>query len=116
MTQTLGTNINNDIYRGADGNIVMLTGQQAVLGGCSTAAKAQLGEMIYSTQNGIPNFQTIWVGVPNPGIFESYLRATLSAVDGVVAVKSIAIQINNNKLQYAAVIENKYGKEVTLNG
>lgn len=116
MTQTLGINGDNDIYLDTKGNIALLSGEPAVEGACQTASQAQLGEMQYEATNGIPNFQTVWVGVPTPAIFESYLRKTLQAIDGVVAVKSIAVQIQNNKLTYAAVIENAFGNEVTLNG
>lgn len=116
MTQTLGINDKNDMYLGPDGNVVLLTGEPAVSGACQTASQAQLGEMIYAALSGIPNFQTVWVGVPNPAIFESYLRKTLSAVPGVVQVKSIAVTTNDNKLSYAAVIENEFGKEVTVHG
>lgn len=116
MTQTLGTNENNDIYIGSNGKLVLLTGQLAVEGGCATAAKAQLGEMIYAQNQGMPTMQTVFVGVANPASYEAYLRQNLSNVNGVVAVKSISIQISNNVLSYAAVIESQYGEEFTLNG
>lgn len=116
MTQTLGTDDNNDMFLGLDGNVTMWTGEQAVLGGCATAAKAQLGEMIYASTSGMPNFEVVWVGVPNAAIFETYLRSTLSGSAGVTEVKSIAITIANNELSYAAVIVDDDGNEVTING
>jgi len=116
MTQTLGINDDNDIYVGSDGNVVMLSGQPAVADACQTASQAQLGEMIYAATSGIPNFQSVWVGVPNPAIFESYLRKTLAGVPGVLQVKSIAVTTNDNKLSYAAVIETEFGIEVTVHG
>lgn len=116
MTQTLGINENNDIYIGTDGNLVLLSGEAAVAGACKTASQAQLGEMIYAATSGMPNFQTIWTGVPNQALFESYLRKTLAGVPGVVAVQSIAITQLDNKLSYAAVIKTEFGNEVTING
>lgn len=115
MTKTLVTDTNNDLYRGADGNLVVADSLQAVLAACATASKAQLGEMILATGQGIPNFQTIWVGSPNYALFQSYLRNTLLGVDGVLEVKSITMTASNNVLNYTATIETKYGTAV-LNG
>lgn len=115
MTTTFGTNSNNDIYLGTNGNIVVLTSLAAVMAACATAAKAQLGEMIYATTSGIPNFQTIWIGTPNYAIFESYLRTTLENVEGVTQVNNLTMSTSNNILSYSATIMTIYGKD-TLNG
>lgn len=115
MTQTLGTNANNDIYLGPTGNIVIDSGQQAVEDACATAAKMQLGEAVLQTQLGIPNFQTIWVGMPNIAIFEAYLRRTLLGVNGVIAVTALTVSAANNVLSYTATIQSIYG-ELFLNG
>lgn len=115
MTQTLGTNANNDIYRGANGNIVMLSGQDAVMGACSTASKAQLGEMVLATAAGLPNFQAVWVGVPKLTIWKQYLLKTLLNVGGVRAVTDISATAVDGILSYTAIIESDYG-EVALNG
>lgn len=109
MTLMLGTNANNDIYLGADGNIVVLSGLQAVLGACATASKAQLGEMVLARNSGIPNFQAIWVGVPNYAIWEQYLRTTLLGVPGVVQVSSLTISKNGDVMNYTATIETEFG-------
>lgn len=126
MTQTFGLNANNDIYLDDNGNLVILSGQPAVESACATATKAQLGEMVLQTLLGIPNFQTVWVGVPNLPMFQFYLRKTLAAVDGVVAVTDLTVGtavVNNpvtgldeTVLVYSATIENEFGEEFTLNG
>ncbi len=115
MTQTLGTNQDNDIFMGADGNLSLLSGRDAVMGACATAAKAQLGEMILSTASGIPNFQAVWTGKPNIAMFETYLRRTLGNVDGVDSVEAITTTVVDGVLSYTATIRTQYGV-VTANG
>lgn len=115
MAQTFGTNSNNDIYIGADGNLAILTAAPATLGACATASKAQLGEMVLAITSGIPTFQTVWTGRPNLLIFESYLRKTLKAVVGVTDVKSLTTSVVDGALKYTAVIQSVYGP-LTVNG
>lgn len=115
MTQTLGTNSDNDIYVGSNGNLIIDRGQQAVLDACATAAKLQLGEAVLETGLGLPNFQTVWVGAPNIAIFENYLRRALLNVQGVTAVKNLTTSVVNNTLSYTAVIETIFGRAF-LNG
>lgn len=115
MTQTLGTNANNDIYLGPTGNLVVDNGQKAVEDACQTAAQLQLGEAVLQTQLGMPNFQTIWVGVPNVAIWEAYLRRTFLSVNGVLAVTALVVTVADNVLAYTATIQSVYG-EIFLNG
>jgi hypothetical protein len=110
MTKTFATNANNDLYIGKDGNLVIQTGLLAVRDACSTAAKAQLGEMVLDTTRGIPNFQTVWIGAPNIPQFEAALRSTLEAVADVVRVVSLNSSISNGTLTYTAVILTTYGQ------
>ena len=109
MTKTFNTNANRDIFIGSDGKLSIATDLQGVLKGCESASYAQLGEMVLARGLGIPNFQAIWVGVPNYPIFELYLRNTLLAVTGVKSVKSINITVRNNTLSYTATIVTIYG-------
>lgn len=112
MVETFGTNDNNDIYLGSNGNLVVLTGLQAVLAACATATKAQLGEMVLAIKQGIPNFQAVWIGSPNYALYQSYLRNTLLSVSGVLDVKSISLSIAGNVLSYTATIVTQFGDEV----
>lgn len=109
MTQTFNTNSDNDIFIGSDGRLSIATGLQGVLKGCETASYAQLGEMVLATGLGIPNFQAIWVGVPNYQIFELYLRNALLSVMGVSSVKSLSISVKGDVLSYTATIVTIYG-------
>lgn len=115
MVQTFGTNTNNDIFLGLDGNIVVLSGITAVAAACATACKGQLGEMVLQQGLGLPNFATIWVGTPDYAIWQSYLETTLLKVDGVTKVNSITLAVQNNVLSFVAEIETIYGS-TTING
>lgn len=107
--KTLATNSNNDIYLGADGNIALAFDLNAVAQTCNHAAEAQRGEMVLNVNDGIPNFQLIWVGVPNLQQFETAVRAALLAVTGVTEVISFTSTVTNNVLDYNATIRTIYG-------
>jgi hypothetical protein len=115
MTQTFGLNSNHDLYLGPDGNLVVLTGVEAIATACVTACLTQLGECVLETGVGLPNFQTVWVGTPDLAIWQSYLQDTILNVDGVTQVDSIRLTINNNVLNFAASISTIYGP-TTISG
>ncbi len=109
MATTFGLNSENDIYLGNDGNIVVLSDIQAIAAACETISKAQLGEMVLTTTQGIPNFQTVWVGAPNLGLWQSYLRNSLQNVDGVLQVSDLSFAVNDGVLSYTAIIKTPFG-------
>jgi len=109
MTLTLGLDQNNDIYLGADGNLVLLSGIEAVAGACQTIAQSQLGEMVLTTTQGLPNFGAVWIGVPNLRLWESYLRTALQNVSGVVQINDLSLTMENGILSYQATIETQFG-------
>lgn len=115
MVQTFGADANNDLYLGTDGNIAILSGAEAVAAACSTKTKAQLGEMVFETTQGIPNFQAVFTGVPNYPVFQAYLRNNILSIDGVTGIESIFINPVKNTLNYTARIQSIYGA-VKLNG
>ena len=116
MTQTFGTDSNNDLYIAENGNLAVLSGLPAVVGACQTASKAQLGEMVLANQLGIPNFQAVWVGAPNYGVFQAYLQRTLLSIPGVTEVKSLELRTQNNVLNYTAEIVSEFGTSEISNG
>jgi hypothetical protein len=71
--------------------------------------------MIFATNQGLPNFQIVWVGVPNLQQYESAVRATILAVDGVVEVVSFLSNLSDNTLTYTITIRTIYGTGV-VNG
>ena len=116
MTKTFSTNSLNDLFIGDDGNISVSEGINSVMQACEQAAKTQLGEMIFQTEQGIPNFDTIWSsGISDIPEFESALRATILAVQDVVYIKSLDIKFVEGNLIYMAVINTIYGEGTTNN-
>jgi hypothetical protein len=115
MTQTFGLNAQHDLYLGPDGNLVVLSGVEAVAAACQTACLTQLSECVLETGIGLPNFQTVWVGTPDLAIWQSYLQDTMLNVDGVTQVDSIQLVINDNVLNFTATISTIYGP-TTISG
>lgn len=109
MTLTVSADSNNDLFIGADGSLALVSGIEAVLQAAQQAAQTQLGEMVFATDQGIPNFQTVWNGAPNLSQFEAYLRRALLAVDGVVSVLDLVTTQSNNALSYRVTIQTIYG-------
>lgn len=109
MSRVISVDANNDLYIGADGSLAMSTALEAVLQACEQAAKTQLGELMYATNQGLPNFAAVWDGAPNLLQFEAYLRRTLSGVEGVTGIESLSTSIAANKLSYLVTIQTIYG-------
>lgn len=115
MVQTLGTSASNDLYLSPTGNLVVLSGLQAVLAACATVAKSQLKEMVLAQNAGIPNFQTVWTGVPNLAIWKQYLRSALENVPGVIQVTSLTASVSQGIVSYTVRISSEFG-EGTIHG
>ena len=115
MVQTLQTNSNNDLFLNSSNSLTMLTNVAAVAAACTSAAQTQLGECVLQTGYGLPNFQAIWVGVPDFAIWEAYLENILLGVEGVASIESVSILQNGNDLNYSAQINTIYGP-TTING
>lgn len=115
MTVTLSVNSNNDIYVGVDGNIALAYDLTATLQACAQAAKTILGEMVLNTDQGIPYFQVVWVGVPQLPQFEAALRSAWLAVEGVTDILSVSLTQSGDTLLYSAEILTVYGQGV-ING
>lgn len=104
MTKTFGVNANNDLYIGTDGNLVIDSGVKAIEESCQSAVQAQAGEMTLATNNGMPNFQAIWVGVPNVAQFQASLRKIISTIPGVVRILDLRTNIAKDVLAYQLVL------------
>lgn len=102
----------NDLYIGSDGNLAMAIDVEAVLQDCAHVAKTILGEMVLQTDLGIPNFETVWQGVPNLPQYEVAVRSALLSVPGVIEI--VAFNFNTeatiDNLGYTAVIRTIYGQ------
>ena len=116
MAKAFSLNSNNDIFIGLDGVLNVSSDLDAVLQDCATAAKAQLGEMVFSIDQGVPNFQTVWESATNVAQFEAFLRRAILRVKGVTEIKSLSIVVQNNTLFYTAEIVTVYGQGAIANG
>jgi hypothetical protein len=105
--QSISTNGNNDIYLGANGNLVVATGVTAVQQDCEHALKAQLGEMIYNPRGGMPTFYDVWQS-QNFIRWNAVARATLANISGVFKVVSLSISVNDGTFSYVAQIQTTY--------
>ena len=111
MTRCLATDSNNDLYIGGDGNLAVASGIQAVLTACACAAKARLGEMVLSANQGVPYFETAFSGGYNVALFEDALRATLLRVPDVRSV-DLQVAASGDRITYTAIIVTTYGEGV----
>jgi hypothetical protein len=118
--QTLSANVNNniediafnDLFLNNEGNISVSFDIQAVLESCAQAAQTILGELVFNTEQGIPYFQTVWIGVPNTQQFNAALRNAFLNVPNVVEVVSLITTQENNILSYNAIIRTTFGSTV----
>ena len=81
----------------------------AVLQNCDTAMRAQLGEMIYAMDKGVPYRQLLWDSY-DPISWGAAAQATILAVDGVSAIVSFIMSKTGNVFSYSAIIETTYGQ------
>lgn len=106
---TFSVNSANDLYIDSVGNLSLSYDLSAITQQCQQAAKTLLGEMIYNINEGIPYFQTLWIGVPNVPQYTAALRRAFLAVGGVLEVVSLITSQSNNDFSYTAVIRTIYG-------
>lgn len=97
------------------GNVGQVTGLKAIVQGCETAMRAQLGEMYYNADKGIPTRGTVWDNY-NPLQFTAAGRATLLAVPGVLGVQSFTTDRTDDVFTYTAVVNTIYGPGEITNG
>jgi len=116
MSITLAVNKNNDIYLGTRGNLVLAVDLQAVLQSAQQAVQTLLGELLYNTNRGMPNFQLIWNGTPNLPQYRVALQSLILTVPGVTEVISIDLSFSNNILSYSAIIATTFGTGTISNG
>ena len=109
MTQTLATNLDNDIYLDGAGNLAIALGLDAVLLLCAHAAKVVLGEAVLDTARGVAYKETVWIGIPEYAQFRASLRAALQDVQDVINVQSLTIGTRGDLLSYDATVKTAYG-------
>lgn len=102
-------NDKNDLVLDSLGNLAVVDGLAAIQQNCVTVMQAQLGEMVYAIDKGIPTLQTIWDRY-DPGQFEAAARAAIRSVEGVVGVEEFAAEQVGDVLTYTAKIQTTFGR------
>lgn len=102
----------NDLYLGADGNLAQTRDLDAIMQAAQHAAQTMLGEMQYATDQGLPNFETVWNGSPNLPQFAAYLRRAVLAVEGVQQITDLSVTTSDGVLRYGVTIQTLYGTAV----
>lgn len=104
----------NAPYIDPNGRIAIKRDLDAVAQACEHAMKAQLGEMVLQTNQGVPYFQTVW-SQPMLAQFEAAARRTLLSVANVTEVAAFTVNASAGTLSYTAFIVTTYGR-ATING
>lgn len=112
--RTFATTSRNDLAISGR-SMRLVTDIDAVLLVCAHAAKAILGEMVFAQEQGMPYFETVWVGAPRTAPFEAAFRQRIQQVEGVVRVEELETTREDDVMSYRAVITTVYGTG-TLNG
>lgn len=115
MTRTLASSVANDLIVDPSGNLIMLTGLAAVAADCRSAMQAQLGEMVFAQDRGIPTLATIW-NQYNPAQFQAAGRRALLRIPDVLGVESIVVTRDGGTVRYTATIRTIYGETVVNAG
>ncbi|EJG2207280.1 TPA: hypothetical protein OT834_003427 [Morganella morganii] len=113
--KTFDVNGNNDLFTGNDGNIAIVSGEPAVKNVCAQYVKALRGEMLHKQDKGIPYRKTTFGRQADLPLFESAFRERMREIPQVTAVVSFRATLNDNELNYVAVLRTEYGS-ITLNG
>ena len=85
--KTFATDANND-FLVSGRSLSLATDLAAVLLVCRHAAQAILGEMVFAQDQGMPYFETVWIGAPTTAPFEAAFRERIARIDGVVAAEA----------------------------
>lgn len=109
MTTSFLTNSSNDLYIATDGNLATASGLLSVVQNVQNETQAILGECVFDIERGLPDFETIWIGVPNVAQYETALRDTILRVSGVRDIISLAVSLADGVAGYTAEILTDYG-------
>lgn len=112
--RTFATTSTND-FQVTGRSLVFRSNIDAVLLVCRHCAQAILGEMMFAKEQGMPYFQTVWVGAPSTAPFEAAFRDRISQVTGVTGIEELTTEQAGDTMRYSATIATIYGTGV-LNG
>lgn len=101
-----------DLTLGADGNLSMLSGEQAASEVCRNFALTQKGEMIFKANEGMPFIGGVFDD-NDLAQFEAVFKRRIKQVPFAEAkVIAFDAEVVENVLNYEAVIQTKFGQMV----
>lgn len=106
--RSLGVNQNNDLYLGPDGNIPMLTGQDAFAQDSVMAMATQMNSCTLNLSYGVDTLGTIWQSYI-PALFTAQGRAQLATVPNFVSCAAFDVTAEAGTASYVAEVESIYG-------
>lgn len=113
--RTISTDLNNDIFVGADGNLSMSYDIQAASETAKHFAATLRTEMIHEYDLGIPFFIAAFGANPSIPQFEAATKQRIRETPEVIGIRSFETVQTGDVLSYTAVIETTYGA-VNING
>lgn len=112
---TFQTDDDNDFVTLPNGNLAMVSDEQAVAQEAKHFAATARAEMIHAYDEGIPFLREAFSKQPNMAQFEASLRRRLLDTLDVTGIVSLVTQIEGEALKYTATLQTTYGT-VTING
>lgn len=112
--RTFATNASNDLLV-TGRSLSLVSDLAAVLLVCRHCAQAILGEMVFAQQQGMPYFETVWIGAPTTAPFEAAFRERIMSVPGVTNIDELTTSQTGDVMTYSATIVTVYGTGA-LNG
>lgn len=106
--RTFATTDTNDLAL-VGRSLSLASGIDAVLLVCRHCAQAILGEMVFAADQGMPYFETVWVGAPSSAPFEAAFRERIAQIEGVESIESLEVFQEGDVMRYSARILTIYG-------
>lgn len=110
---SIGTNANNDIYLGPDGNMVMVSGIEAVKQDAEHALKAQLNEMFLQPGVGMPATDDVFLD-QQFARYQAVGIKTLKGINGIVSVRSFVITQDGDTMKYTTIFSTVYSTQLQI--
>jgi hypothetical protein len=108
---TILLNTARDIYIDTSGNLAVGTGQPALLQICQAYLEAQLREMVFQYNQGMPTFDDVFQG-NNLSAYIAAGRQRLMSIPSVLSVPSFTAKYVGNQMQYTAQILTVYSNTI----
>jgi hypothetical protein len=112
MSKLWAVNDNNDMFANANGTIALVEDEAGVDQDVKHALTSVLGEMIYSQQDGVDFYGTIFAPFPNVEAFIQSCRKNIRRKSNILSVNSFEVFKEDNIAKYETTITTSFGKQV----